>query len=123
MMFHTYKIRIIPNPVQQKLLWDLSEKCRTLYNFALQERRKNWYKNKDLLERDRKYIGYFDQQNQLPRIKRKYPNYGWVYSKVFQMTLKKLDNAFKSFIILKNNGDKTARPPRFRGKDYFFTLC
>jgi len=39
------------------------------------------------------------------------------------MTLKKLDAAYKSFFSLIKNGDNTARPPRFRGKDYFFTLC
>ncbi|MHA2074110.1 MAG: RNA-guided endonuclease InsQ/TnpB family protein [Candidatus Hodarchaeales archaeon] len=56
-------------------------------------------------------------------LKQKYPEYGWVYSKTLQMTLKKLDNAYKSFLALIKNKDKTARPPRFRGKDYFFTLC
>jgi putative transposase len=39
------------------------------------------------------------------------------------MTLKKLDAAYKSFFGLLKSGDNTARPPTFRGKDYFFTLC
>ncbi|MFX0184323.1 MAG: RNA-guided endonuclease InsQ/TnpB family protein [Candidatus Hodarchaeota archaeon] len=39
------------------------------------------------------------------------------------MILKKLDNAYKAFFGLQKNGEKTARPPTFRGKNYFFTLC
>ncbi|MHA2223843.1 MAG: helix-turn-helix domain-containing protein [Candidatus Hodarchaeales archaeon] len=40
-MFHTYKIGIYPSENQEKVLWDLSEKCRLLYIFVLQERREN----------------------------------------------------------------------------------
>ncbi len=122
-MFQTYKIQVYPSDEQEKVLWDLSEKCRLLYNFALHERSENWNANKDLPKKEREYVGYTDQQNQLPVIKQQYPKYGWVYSKVLQMTLKKLDNAYKSFFSLIKNGDNTARSPRFRGKDYFFTLC
>ncbi|MHA1946059.1 MAG: hypothetical protein ACXAC6_00535 [Candidatus Hodarchaeales archaeon] len=39
------------------------------------------------------------------------------------MTLKKVDAGYRSFFGLVKNGEKTARPPRFRGKNYFFTLC
>ena len=122
-MFHTYKIQVYPTEEQQIVLWELSEKCRLLYNFALEERRENWEENKDLPKKEREYVSYTDQQNQLPMIKKKYPDYGWVYSKVLQMTLNKLDSAYKSFFSLIKNGDNTARSPRFRGKNYFFTLC
>ena len=121
-MFHTYKIQVYPTEEQQKVLWVLSEKCRLLYNFALAERKDDWNENKALSSKKREYIRYIDQQNQLPAFKREYPDYGWVYSKVLQMTLKKLDTAYKSFFSLIKNGDNTARPPRFRGKDYFL-LC
>ncbi len=39
------------------------------------------------------------------------------------MTLQKLDANFKSFFAKCIKGDKSARPPRFKGKHYFFTLC
>ncbi|MHA2293147.1 MAG: hypothetical protein ACXACK_13385 [Candidatus Hodarchaeales archaeon] len=39
------------------------------------------------------------------------------------MTLKKLDGAYKSLFTLIKNGDRTVRPPKFRGKEFFFTLC
>ncbi|TXT57136.1 MAG: hypothetical protein BAJALOKI1v1_1860009, partial [Promethearchaeota archaeon] len=34
----TQKIRIYPTEDQLELLWDLSEKCRLIYNFALSDR-------------------------------------------------------------------------------------
>ncbi|MHA2306575.1 MAG: RNA-guided endonuclease InsQ/TnpB family protein [Candidatus Hodarchaeales archaeon] len=122
-MFHTYKIQVYPTEEQQNVLWVLSEKCRLLYNFALAERKDDLKKNQVLPSKEREYFTYIDQQNQLPALKRKNPEYGWVYSKVLQMTLKKLDTAYKSFFSLIKNGNDTARPPRFRGKDHFFTLC
>ena len=39
------------------------------------------------------------------------------------MTLRKLDADYKSFFALWIKGDLHARPPRFKGKDYFTTLC
>jgi len=71
----------------------------------------------------RTYITYTTQQNDLPTIKKQYPEYTWVYSKVLQMVLQRLDADYKSFFALWNNGDYSARPPRFKGKHYFTTLC
>lgn len=100
----------------------LSEKCRLIYNFALEERIKNWEENHEKSTEERSYITYIDQQNALPTIKKRYPEYSWVYSKVLQMVLKRLDNDFKSFLSLRNGGKKNARPPRFKGKEYFTAL-
>ncbi len=119
----TQKLPIFPTDSQVKVLWGLSEKCRFIYNFALAERIENWKKNKNKPKDERKYINYTDQQDQLPVIKKKYPEYKWVYSKVLQMTLRKLDANCKSFKALWNNGDKKARSPRFKSKKYFTTLC
>ena len=97
-------------------MWDLSETCRVLYNQALVERRY-------LYEAYNYSVSYTDQQNALPRLKQHDPRYKSVYSKVLQMTLKKLDGAFQAFFGLRKIGDPTARLPTFRGKQYFFTLC
>ncbi|MFX1342237.1 MAG: RNA-guided endonuclease InsQ/TnpB family protein [Promethearchaeota archaeon] len=119
----TRKIRIIPTPAQKQVLWDLSERCRLLYNFALAERRQNWEANREKSQGERNYITYTQQQNALPAIKMKYPEYTWVYSKVLQMTLQQLDADYKSFFARWKHGDTQARPPRFKGKNYFTTLC
>ncbi len=83
----------------------------------------NWQKNKDLPREKRHYVNYLIQSRALPGFKEKYPEYKWVYSKVLQTILKKLDGNYKSFFALWNKGDKDARPPRFKGKNYFTTLC
>ncbi|KXB03352.1 hypothetical protein AKJ47_02425 [candidate division MSBL1 archaeon SCGC-AAA261G05] len=119
----TQKIKIGPSEEQEKVLTSLSETCRLLYNFSLAERIENWKKNKNKPKDEREYITYVDQQNKLPGLKKKYPRYKWVYSKVLQMTLRKLDADYKSFLALKKNGDEKARPPRYKGKKYFTTLC
>ncbi len=118
----TRKIRITPTPEQEQVLWDLSEKCRLLYNFALAERNQNWEANLEHPKEERTYITYLKQQNALPSIKKQYPEYVWVYSKVLQMTLRRLDADFKSFFTRWNQGDKQARPPRFKGRHFFTTL-
>ncbi|MFX1510580.1 MAG: RNA-guided endonuclease InsQ/TnpB family protein [Promethearchaeota archaeon] len=117
------KIRITPTAEQANVLWALSEKCRLLYNFALAERRRQWETNRINPVSKRNYITYFQQQNFLPVLKKLYPEYTWVYSKVLQMTLKRLDDDYKSFFARWSCGDKQARPPSFKGQNYFTTLC
>lgn len=111
----TQKIRIFPHSKQEEILWILSEKCRLIYNFALSERIDSWKKNTES-------VSYFTQQNDLPKLKEKYPEYKWVYSKVLQYILRTLDSDYKSFFSLLKNGDKKAKPPKFKGKKYFTTM-
>ncbi len=116
----TQKIRIYPTIEQEDVLWILSEKCRLLYNFALEHR-------SDIYKKTGASMTYDQQQDDLPAIKKKYPEYEWVYSKVLQMILKGLDADFKSFKILKANakegkGDKNANAPGHKGRDYFTTM-
>ena len=122
-MILTYKSRIFPTKEQEQILWDLSEKCRLLYNFALFERKIIWEQEKHFPRGQREFISYTDQQNALPQLKERYPEYKWVYSKVLQMTLRNLDADFKSFFALWRKGDKQARPPNYKRKSLFMTLC
>jgi putative transposase len=122
-MIITKKIGVYPTHEQEMVLIALSEKCRLIYNFALAERVEDWERNMTKPKEERRYIGYVKQQNDLPVIKEKYPEYKWVYSKVLQGTLRKLDDNYKSFFALRKNGDTDARPPRFCGKQHFMALC
>ena len=110
----TAKIEIFPTPAQKDTLWKLSERCRLLYNFALKERMDAF--------KDNVKIGYLEQQNDLPRIKKRYPQYAWVHSKVLQGTLRHLDTAYRSYNALKKKGDMAARPPRYKGRGEFATM-
>ncbi|MCJ7649644.1 MAG: transposase [Candidatus Lokiarchaeota archaeon] len=122
-MFLTRKVCVCPSSEQKQILWDLSEKCRLLYNFSLQERKEDWRRQQFKTRDERKYITYQQQSKALPLIKQKYTEYRRVYSKVLQQVLKKLDENYRSFFTKFTHGDENARPPRFKGKQHFFTLC
>ncbi len=111
----TQQIKIRVTPAQEIVLAALSEKCRLIYNFALNER-------KEAYKEGVNGINYIKQQNDLPSIKENFPEYNWVYSKVLQYTLRTLDADFKSFFALNKFGDKDAKPPKFKGKKFFTTM-
>ena len=111
----TQKIRVFPSAEQIDALWHLSERCRLAYNFALSERITAW-------KEQGRSISYRKQQNDLPEIKKKYPEYKWVYSKALQMILRNLNADYKSFYSLRKKGHNDAKPPRYKGKDYFVTM-
>jgi putative transposase len=111
----TQKLRIFPTPAQEEVLWKLSEKCRFIYNFALAERR-------DAYSNGIQGVNYRTQQNDLPLIKEQFLEYTWVYSKVLQFALRSLAADYASFFALRKNGHADARPPRFKGKQYFTTM-
>jgi putative transposase len=121
-MILTFKSQIVPSSIQENILWDLSEKCRLLYNLGLLERYTVWELNKKLNNKENIFISYIDQQNALPKLKSIYPEYKWVYSKVLQMVLRTLDRDFNSFATLCRKKDSNAHPPKFKGKKYFTTL-
>ncbi len=108
------KIQIFPTLEQEEVLWKLSEMCRFLYNHALNERKTAW-------EQQHEAIGYLQQQNALPALKTEFPWLNGVYSKVLQLTLKRLDQDYNSFYALRKK-DLRAKPPRFKGKRYFVTM-
>ena len=125
----TEKVRIYPTPEQENVLWHLSNLCRLIYNFALAERRKEWMLNNlrtdfEVFPWGKTYygVGLKKQQNDLPKIKEKYPKYKVVYSKVLQMVVRTLNADYSSFFEQRNNGDTNAHPPGFKGKEYFTTM-
>ncbi|MHA2500405.1 MAG: helix-turn-helix domain-containing protein, partial [Candidatus Hodarchaeales archaeon] len=46
-MLLTEKVHIYPTKRQEGVLWALSNQCRLVYNWALEERRDTWKANKD----------------------------------------------------------------------------
>ncbi len=121
-MYITTKIKIDVTSEQEYVLWQLSNNCRLIYNFALAERNRFYQDNLQKEKNDRIFIGYVEQANQLPEIKKQFPRYKAVYSKVLQTTLKSLDNNYKSFFALRKNGYEDANPPRFKSKRDFCTM-
>lgn len=114
-MHLTARVKIYPTEDQLKVLWELSDRCCSLYNLALSERKEAW-------KNERKTIKYVDQQNKLPDFKKKNPDYRAVYSKTLQGVLKKLDANYRSFFGLRKNGYLDARPPNFKSRNFFQTI-
>ncbi|OEU43673.1 transposase [Methanosarcina sp. Ant1] len=111
----TKKIRIYPTEEQVDVLWELSEKCRIVYNFALADRKDTWTS-------DKRSVKYTEQQNKLPDFKKRNPEFKSVYSKTYQGILKKLEGSYNSFFGHIKNGNKKARPPNFKGRNYLMTI-
>ena len=98
-----YKYRLYPTKKQAVRLQEVLDRCRELYNAALQERR-------DAYRMAHVSIGYNQQAAQLPEIKEIRPEYADLHSQVSQDTLKRLDKAFKAFFRRVKQGEKPGYP-------------
>lgn len=107
--------RINPTEEQLDVLWNISDKCRIIYNIALADRKDMWHLHKYSVK-------YEEQQNFLPEFKKQNPEFNVVYSKVLQSVLKKLDSSYKSFFGHIRNGNKKARTPNFKSFKYFMNI-
>jgi len=102
-MLKAYKYRLYPTKKQAIRLQEVLDRCRELYNAALQERR-------DAYRMCGVSIGYNQQAAQLPEIKEIRPEYADIHSQVLQDTLKRLDKAFKAFFRRIKSGEKPGYP-------------
>src|SRR5438270_8857542 len=103
--------RLYPTRKQvQALSWTV-DRCRELYNAALQERR-------DAYRMVGKSITYYDQAKQLAAIKQDREEYQDIHSQVLQDVLRKVDKAFKAFFARCKRGD-TPGFPRYKGRNQF----
>ncbi len=106
-----YKFRLYPTRKQaQALTWTV-DRCRELYNAALQERR-------DAYRMVGKRINYYDQANQLPDMKEIREEYRGIHSQVLQDVLRKADKAYKAFFARCKRG-ATPGYPRYKGRNQF----
>src|SRR6266566_5173540 len=106
-----FKYRLSPTKKQEAILiWTL-DKCRELYNAALQER-------KDAYRMAGKSITYYDQANQLPEIKQIRPEYNDIHSQVLQDVLRRVKKAFDNFFRRVKQGEDPGYP-RFQGRNRY----
>jgi len=110
-MLKAYKYRLYPTCKQASTLQWTLDRCRELYNAALQERR-------DAYRMVGKSITYYDQANQLPEIKEIREEYKDIHSQVLQDVLRKADKAFKAFFARCKRGD-TPGYPRYKGRGHY----
>ena len=103
-----YTYRIYPDNKQEAMLSEWLEICRRSYNYALREL-KDWISSrKCLVDRcslESEYImaasypfpSYHQQQNQLPKAKKVYPELAKVPSQVLQTNVRRLHDAWDFF--------------------------
>lgn len=108
-MNKTYKFRLYPTKKQvEKLQWTL-DRCRELYNAALQER-------KEIYKYTGKGTTYNQQAMQLPEIKEIREEYKDINAQALQDVLKRVDKAYKRFFRRVQSGEKKPGYPRFQGR-------
>ena len=109
-MLRAYKFRFYPCEKQTALLEKTLKSCCFLYNSALQER--------EYAHADQRPLRCNDQINELPQLKKAFPEYKKIHSQVLQDVLRRLDKAFDNFferVKRKHQGERVkAGYPRFK---------
>lgn len=98
----TYKFRAYPTVLQEYKLENWLFALCWLYNYALEERKRVW-------KEEQRTVKYSEQQNNLPKLKKKEPILKFVHSQVLQDTLRRVDKAFQKFfhdLERKKKGEK-----------------
>lgn len=108
-MKKSFKYRLKPSTEQREKLEQTLALCCDLYNAALQER-SDAYKSPN-----KKGISSIDQLNELPEIKKTFPEYQTIHAQVLQDVLRRLDKTFQAFFFRCKTGEKPGYP-RYRCK-------
>ena len=98
----TYRFKAYPTVLQKYKLENWLFALCWLYNHALEERKRVW-------KEEQRTIKYSEQQNNLPKLKKKAPILKLVHSQVLQDTLRRVDKAFQKFfqdLKRKKRGEK-----------------
>jgi putative transposase len=105
-----YQYRLYLTPAQQSALAGVLDRCRELYNAALEERREAY--------RHGVSVTRLSQQQQLPDIKKDRSEYAEIDAQVLQDVIYRLDLAFQAFFRRVKDGQKPGYP-RFKGYDRY----
>ena len=107
-MILNYRYRIYPDVQQIELLNEWLETCRVSYNYALREL-KDWIASRKcpidrcsleseyIMAADYPFPSYHQQQNNLPKAKKKFPRLKTVQSQVLQTNIRRLHDSWDSF--------------------------
>lgn len=108
----SYKYRLYPTCKQRETLQWTLDRCRELYNAALQER-------KEAYKYAKKSISWIDQCRSLTEIKAEVrTEYQEIGAHVLQDVIRRVDKAFKAFFRRVKNGEAPGFP-RFQGWDRY----
>lgn len=107
----SFKYRLYVNRAQGAALTATLDRCRKLYNAALQERREAY-------RLAGKTVTFVQQSAELPAVKVARPEYRNVFSQTLQDVLHRLDKAYQAFFRRGQAGEKPGFP-RFQGRNRY----
>jgi putative transposase len=116
-MKKTFKYRLLGNNKTFAKAENCLYLCRWLYNTALSQRISIYKQNKGK-------ISCYEQNNQLPELKKTFPEYASISSQSLQDVIERLDKAYKNFFRRVKKGEDKVGFPRFKSKGRYdsFTL-
>lgn len=110
-----YRYRIYPTKGQQRLLAQLLEECRWLYNKTLEHRKEAW-------EQEQRSLDWYETKRMIPVYKKTTrPTLSKVYSQVLQNVTGRVDLAFKAFFRRLKSGEEPGYP-RFKGHNRYDSM-
>ena len=110
-MNRTYEFKLSPTKSQEERLVYCLDASRSVYNWALEDRR-------DLYQYGKCSTSFYDQCKWLVELKKERPWLCDVHVHILQTALKRVDLAFQAFFRRIREGQKPGYP-RFKGKNYF----
>lgn len=110
----TYKYRLYPTREQIEAIEKTLYLCRFFYNSLLDHRIKCYKSGKSVSKED--------QLNELPSIKKDFPEYKMVYSQVLQDVGIRLDKAYQNFYRRVKRGERPGFP-RFKNRTQYDSFC
>lgn len=113
-MRKAFQYRIYPSHAQERLLMQMLEECRWLFNETLATRKRAW-------EERQQTLGLYDTQALLPGWKEQRPALKRVHSQVLQNVQVRVDLAFKAFFRRVKAAEQPGYP-RFRATGRYDSL-
>jgi putative transposase len=111
----TFKYRLTPTPEQEQALELVVQRCRMLYNTALEQRRTWWQRGQGISATD------YQQAGELPELKAAFPEYAQVHSPVLHDVLLRVERAYPAFFRRVQAGEAPGYP-RFQGRDRYHSF-
>jgi putative transposase len=113
-MIRTFKYLLDPTVKQRRVLEDWLERCRILYNIALEQRREWW-------RMARRSLSLYGQQKELTELRGADAVYGVIPIEICRSPLRQLQRAFEAFFRRVKCGE-TPGYPRFKGRGHFHSF-
>jgi putative transposase len=105
----TYKYKLRPTPQQEQALETVLQRCRTLYNVALEQRKTWWQRGQG------RSATSYQQKAELPELKAACPEYAEVNAQVLQDVILRVERTYQAFFRRVAAGE-TPGSPRFQGQ-------